>query len=231
MNRETGMILRARKMAREQASRYFAPGEPGYQAKFEEIYTRLMREQLAFEDYRAGQGPARKNPYRPRRNPGSSLPLFPHLRHNPPEDIDPRPYEEFHGVEPSRIDEKKMWVPGELVLMGDAVDVGYKAKDHRSSKGQGPYVHDHDSGVRVFRRAKHGEHPDKVWTNFPTELTVMGKALGFTYRDNSGRRHEVKGGGTLCTTPSRRVLVVVGSAGVKYLIEGGNMHVSDWIRN
>jgi hypothetical protein len=163
------------------------------------------------------------------RNPGPLL--SPHLQRNPAEDIDPRPYEEFHGVEPSRVDEKKMWVPGELVLMGDAVDVGYKAKDHRSTKGQGPYVHDHDSGVRVFRRAKHGEKPDKVWTNFPTELTVMGKALGFTYRDSSGRHHEVKGGGTLCTTPSRRVLVVVGSAGVKYLIEGGNMHVSDWIRN
>ena len=64
MNRETGMILRARKMAREQASRYFAPGEPGYQAKFEEIYTRLMREQLAFEDFRDKRGLSR-NPTTP----------------------------------------------------------------------------------------------------------------------------------------------------------------------
>jgi hypothetical protein len=32
-------------------------------------------------------------------------------------------------------------------------------------------------------------------------------------------------------TPNQKTLVLVGSNGVDYLIEGGNMHVADWIRD
>lgn len=284
MNRETGMILRARKMAREQASRYFAPGEPGYQAKFEEIYTRLMREQLAFEDFRDKRGLSR-NPTTPLcpfcgtrmklrpstwrvyyicpdpdcGYPGGTpaelrqielttdsgydapeyvepdyrvSPSSPTARRNPPEDIDPTPYERFHGVPPDRVEERKGWVPGEMVLLGQAIDEGYIAKDRRSSKGDGPYVHDNGSGVRVWRRAKSGETPNKVWSNFPTELTLIGAALGFTYRDDNGKLHEVSGRGKEMHTPkSRRMVIITDKTGVKYVIEGGNLYVDDWIRN
>ena len=62
---------------------------------------------------------------------------------------------------------------------------------------------------------------------------VLGRALGFTYRDSQGRAHEVKGGtGTrLAVTPSKRTLAIVGRAGVVYVMEGGNMRVEDWIRD
>lgn len=147
---------------------------------------------------------------------------------NPPDDS---AYQEFHGVGPNHIDSKKAWVPGELVLLGDGVDVGYQAIDHTSTKGPGPYVHDFGRGVRTYRRARPGEQPDKVWSRFPHDLIILGKALGFSYRDAHGQLHEIKGGARqLATTPDRRVLVLVGN-GVDYLIEGGNMHVADWIRD
>ena len=69
-------------------------------------------------------------------------------------------YRTFHGVEPNRIDEKKLWVPGELTLLGDGVDVGYGIKDRRSSK-DGWYVHDFGAGVKVYRRAKGRERVAK----------------------------------------------------------------------
>jgi len=158
-----------------------------------------------------------RNPCRnPCRNPG----------------VDDRAYRDFHGVEPQHIDAKKAWVPGDLILLGEGIDVGYRAVDHASTKGPGPYVHDFGRGVKVYRRARAGERPDKVWSGkFPSDLTVLGKALGFSYRDGRGM-HEIKGGTRrLATTPNRRVLVLIGSKGVDYLIEGGNMHVADWIRD
>lgn len=334
MKPETGKIARARKMAREQAAQYIRPGDPGYWAKVDEIFHRLMREQLAFEDYKAKKNPAyatataldldstaygtpgsavsrlrrnlsyavhvthesphviqhlseqlydavlaevdnlyetplsivatewyhiaeipedaeelawlvvdktRRSPYywmpahlrkraRVGRNPVS--PSSPTSQHNPPEDIDPTPYERFHGVPPDRVEERRGWIPGEMLLLGQAVDEGYKAKDRRSNKGDGPYVHDNGSGVRVWRRAKRGETPDKIWSNFPTDLTLMGAALGFTYRDRDGKLHEVNGRGKEMHTPeSRRMIVITDRTGVKYVIEGGNLYVDDWIRN
>jgi len=164
----------------------------------------------------------------PRRNPCVTPEPLP--SRNP--EVDGRAYQDFHGVEPSRIEPKRTWVPGELVLLGEGVDVGYRTVDHRSNKGPGPYVHDFGRGVKAYRRARAGERPDKVWSGkFPSDLTVLGKALGFSYRDGRGM-HEIKGGTRrLATTPNRRVLVLIGSKGVDYLIEGGNMHVADWIRD
>lgn len=219
MNPREGRIFRCRHMAIEYANAQDKPGTKLWWRAYNAKFMQLMREQLSFDDYR---GRTRRNPSPPPSPTG----------HNPA-DIDPDPYRAFHGVDPSQVEERKTWVPGELVLLGSAVDVGYRAKDRHSNKGRGPYVHDFGGGVRAFRRARKSEHVDKVWRNFPTNLTVLGQALGFTYQDANGRTREVKLGKTkrLSTTPSRRVLVVVGSKGVEYVIEGGNMHVADWIRD
>jgi hypothetical protein len=152
------------------------------------------------------------------------------FQYNPVE-IDDTPYREFHGVEPSRIEDKRLWVPGGMVLLGRGVDVGYRSIDLSSSKGRNPYVHDFGNGVKVYRRARNGERPDKVWHNFPKEITVLGMALGFSYEDHNGNLKEVKGGRRkLATTPDRKTLVLIGK-GVDYLLVGGNMRVRDWIRD
>ena len=202
--------------------------DPGYWDIVTQYYLRLSQSRRATDDLleaRYGE--------RPERNPGAPpSPSSPHPRprRNPPQ-VDARQYERFHGVEPSRVEAKRAWVPGAMVLMGTAVDVGYRARDSRSSKGPGPYVHDFGSGVRVYRRARQGERVDKTWSSFPLELMVLGAALGFTYRDAQGASREVRGGQRrLAVTPNQRTLVLVGGKGVEYLIEGGNMHVADWIR-
>lgn len=222
---KTNLYLWAK--AKERAERDgFRPGEPGYWARvrgnFEDF---LYARQLGlFDDDDPRRNPCRNYPQR------NSLP-GPIPGRNPSE-VDGRAYRDFHGVDPQRIEPKKAWVPGELVLMGEGVDVGYRAVDRSSTKGPGPYVHDFGRGVKVYRRARSGERPDKTWSRFPADLTVLGKALGFSYRDENGQVREMKGGPRkLATTPNRRVLVLVGSGGVDYLIEGGNMHVADWIRD
>lgn len=158
-------------------------------------------------------------------------------RRNPSTEIDPRAldaYEQFHGVAPRRVDRFQGWTPGEMVEVGVGVDIGYKVKDSQSSKGaRQPYVHDFGSGVTVYRRAKRGETPDRTWRSFPTDLMVLGSNIGFTYRDDRGKLHEVKGSSRkrLATTPDRYTLAVVTNGGVEYVMQGGAMHVSDWIHD
>lgn len=206
MPSSTKETMRLWKMAKQRAEAdVVKPGDSGYWSRVHDYFEEMLED--------------------------DQLPLsFERVRRNPVE-IDDHAYHEFHGVEPNRVDSKRAWVPGELVLLGDGVDVGYQAIDHSSTKGPGPYVHDFGSGVRAYRRARQGERPDKVVRDFPKDLTILGKALGFSYRGDNGELIEVKGGARqLATTPDRRVLVLVGK-GVDYLIEGGNMHVADWIRD
>jgi hypothetical protein len=198
------------------------PGTQGYWRAARKYFEEATHDRQLAVDFDAVYRGPRRNPCvtpepLPARNPG----------------VDGKAYQDFHGVEPQYIEPRRTWVPGELVLLGEGVDVGYRSVDHRSNKGPGPYVHDFGRGVKVYRRARAGERPDKVWSGkFPSDLTVLGKALGFSYRDESGQVKEVKGGTRrLATTPNRRVLVFVGGKGVEYLIEGGNMHVADWIRD
>jgi hypothetical protein len=72
-------------------------------------------------------------------------------------------YRTFHGVEPNRIDEKKLWVPGELTLLGDGVDVGYGIKDRRSSK-DGWYVHDFGAVPLMYFSYLHARLIDRIVT-------------------------------------------------------------------
>mgnify|MGYP001603847583 FL=1 len=149
--------------------------------------------------------------------------------------IAPKPvehYRVFHGVDPNKILEAaKAWVPGELALVGEGVDVGYGIRDKRSTK-DGWYVHTFGRGVKVFRRAKRGEKPSKVYRSFPKDLMILGYNLGYTYR-KGGKMTEVKGGRQkwLAVTPDGRTLAVIGSGGVEIVMTGGDMRVEDWIRN
>lgn len=202
---KTKTTIRFWKMAKLRAeANGFRPGEPGYWGRVHDYFDELMLDRQL---------------------------VLPKARRNPVE-IDDRAYRQFHGVEPSYVDLKPVHDPVSLVILGDGVDVGYQVTDRKSTKGDNYYVHDFGDGVVVYRRAKSGEVADKVWTKpVSNELTVLGRALGFSYRNEDGKRLEVKGGTRrLATTPDRCVLVLIGKE-IDYLIEGGNMHVSDWIRN
>lgn len=144
-----------------------------------------------------------------------------------------RDYARFHGVPPNRIDEIRGWVPGPLILVGTGLDIGYGVQDLRSEK-EGWYVHDFGRGVKVYRRAEMNERPDTTLRGFPSTLLVLGSNLGFTYKGDDGRKHEVKGSSRkkLCATlPDRRKLVVIGPGGVEFVAWGGKMRVEDWIRD
>lgn len=141
-------------------------------------------------------------------------------------------YERFHGVPPSRVLETQGWLPGTVVLLGTALDVGYRINDPASTKEVSQdYVHEHDAAVKVYRRAKAGEKPTRTWQRFPKTLRVLGYHLGFSYKDKNGDIHEVKGSRRqyLATTPSSKMLVVVSRRGVEYVLEGGKLSVQDWI--
>jgi len=140
-------------------------------------------------------------------------------------------YNKFHKVGPDKVIERsKTWVPGDLVLLGRGVDVGYGIVDHASSK-DGRYVHDFGRGVKVYRRARAGERADVTWRNFPSELMMLGDCIGFTYEDDEDVKHEVSGSTRkkLATNSAGRMLVIVGPKGVEHVFKGGNMRVTDWI--
>ena len=134
-------------------------------------------------------------------------------------------YKVFHGVDPNRVlDAPKAWRPGPLVLIGDGVDVGYGIRDKRSTK-DGWYVHTFGKGVKVFRRAKHGETPSRTYKSFPQDLMVLGYNLGYTVRPKGQQKMvEVKGS-------TKKWLAVIGPSGVEIVMTGGNMRVEDWIRD
>ena len=148
-------------------------------------------------------------------------------------------YRNFHGIDPDHVDEYKFWVPGQLKEIGAcAVDVGYKSHTQKSSKGPHKYVHDFDGGVKLYRRAKKGEKADLTYKDgeFPTGLIVCGVNLGFTYKDKNGKLKEIsirnkKLAGGADTKGHADMLVVVQPSGVQYVIRGGNLEVSDWLRN
>jgi hypothetical protein len=155
------------------------------------------------------------------------------LKYNPPEVDDKlyRLYVKFHGVEPEKITDTKISQTGEMVLLGKGMDTGYQVVDVRSNKGKSRYVHDFGNGVKAYRKARPGEHPDKILDGHSQSLMVLGKALGFTYRNNDGELVEVAGGNRkLTTTPDGRMLLLIGR-NIDYLLVGGNMRVEDWIRD
>lgn len=154
--------------------------------------------------------------------------LFP-VRKNPDPVRADAHFEEFHGYEPDRSREARLWVPGGLVLLGTAIDTGYDVQDKRSSKS-GRYIHDHRCcGVKVYRRAKAGERPTKTYNNWPNEMVKLGRWLGCTYRDASGEEFEISGKGLRAFAAGEKILALVGPKGVELVITGGDFKIKDWM--
>lgn len=150
-------------------------------------------------------------------------------RSNPP-DINQQ-YKMFHHVEPERVTTELLEVPTMWVAMGAGVDVSYGIRDSRSKKS-GAYVHDFDDGVVVYRAAKRGEKVD-LRVQIPSDIWSLGEHLGFTYVDPAGHTHEVEPeplATRLCWVESIKALLVVDTEQAPYLIKGGQMTVTDWIR-
>lgn len=167
-----------------------------------------------------------RQPYR-RRNPQPVVNVAPSLADA---------YERFHGVAPQRAtDIARAWVPGPLVYLGPSVDVSYQIVDSKSSKEKGVvYVHESKDGVKIYCRPDFapGAKPTKHFKNFPKDLWVLGSFPGFTVKGPEGDV-EIKGSTRkkMCTNAKGTMLVVVDDKGVLFVIKGGQMKVTDWIRN
>lgn len=135
----------------------------------------------------------------------------------------------FHGVDPSDVEEFKCWLPGELVLMGVAIDTGYTVtvKDSEKEYNQ-QYVHDHRDDVLIYRRAKDYEPPDRVMRVHKT-CWLLGKWLGASFVDERGRIREVSGRGMRAISPTKKILFALGGDGVRYVIMGGKFRITDWM--
>lgn len=159
------------------------------------------------------------------------------LIHNPAPSAKIREaYIRFHGVEPDSMDEGQFWVPGPMVYLGPCIDIGYRPP-RESEKGQYHYVHDHKDGVKVYCRpdaAPSDAKPSIHYKRFPSEIWALGYNIGFTYKDRfDGGEYEVEGSSRrkLCTDEGGKKLYVVDGEGILFLVKGGKLEVTDWIRN
>jgi hypothetical protein len=140
-------------------------------------------------------------------------------------------YEEFHGVEPSAFDTGELWVPGDLVLLGECTEVNYQIIDPDSDKDLDQvYFHDHGPRVQVYKRCERGDSADLSYSSFPKDLVVLGSFPGLIVIDEDGNEREIQGSKQkLVAAPDRHRLVIVDNRGVLYLIKGGKLRIDDWI--
>lgn len=137
----------------------------------------------------------------------------------------------FHGAEEAivRMD-KVVNVPARFERFAQAAKVGYLIVDDVSTK-DGRYVHDFKEDVWIYKATK-GRTGRKI--SVPSELSTLGVLLGFSTWGEDGYQVEHEGNDSqyLCTNASGSKLFVVHERlGVQYVIYGGRMKVTDWIRN
>jgi hypothetical protein len=168
--------------------------------------------------------------------------LFAH--ENPPRDAGgsiPRAivdrYRRFHGVEPEEIEDTSAWVPGDLVLLGECLQVEYGVIDKQSTK-EGVYYHQHareekGSGpaVSIYRRARAGETSDLSYSSFPTSFMVLGNWQGARYLDAKGAEKRLAASSAMrsATPDGKRLCVIHPSKGLVYLVKGGKFRITDWM--
>jgi hypothetical protein len=137
--------------------------------------------------------------------------------------------ETFHGDGAcGDVTEKKLWMPGPIVLVGACLDCGYNVTNRRSEK-DGRYVHDHKAGVKLYRRADGNERPSKTLSP-PRQVFVLGNWLGCTYDDGSGKQ-ELTGSSRIkaCTDNGKRLFAIHSTKGCLYVISGGSFRIRDWM--
>jgi hypothetical protein len=138
-------------------------------------------------------------------------------------------FERFHGIEPDSYEEKRLWVPGGLVYMGPAIDTGYRVVTRDSEKTENQeYVHDHKDGVKLWRRPRGRENPDKRMRP-PRTCWLLGVWLGCTYLHRDGRKKEIGGRRLKAIAPNEKILFALGPKGVEYVIMGGKFRITDWM--
>lgn len=138
-------------------------------------------------------------------------------------------FERFHGIEPESYEERRTWVPGKLVHVGTVTDTGYRVVTPGSEKTYNQeYVHDHKDGVKLYRRARGRENPDRNMRP-PLNCWLIGVWLGCTYIDREGKQRELSGRRMKAIAPNEKTLFALGPDGVEYVITGGKFRITDWM--
>lgn len=151
-------------------------------------------------------------------------------RHNevakaPPEAVEK--YREFHRFDPKKVVScPGLSIPARVRRVGDAKWVTYRSNKvdpgtMEKPRGTFDYIHEHDAGVVTYLvDARRGELDTEVPGRFrldPDEdpaLVVLGKCLGYCFRDEHGKIVEARGTKPLpdlCCTPDGKCLLVVQS--------------------
>jgi hypothetical protein len=146
-------------------------------------------------------------------------------------------YEEFHRLEPTKVAEFEITIPAQVKRLGDGVHVLYESgkKDPetlRKPKKPLSYIHEHDMGVCVYVPDGGDGEADFDVPEFIAKaqaLVVLGKCLGFAYKDEYGDEHKAEGTDPLpdlcCTVDGRALLVVQSRREILALIWGGALGV------
>lgn len=161
-------------------------------------------------------------------------------RRSPETDLAVEKYVEFHRYEPrdvGRFDES-MSIPDQVACIGPATHVLYRSGKTdpatlRLPKAPRNYIHDHDAGVFCYVPVDDApEAPVErvpAWIREVKALTLLGKCLGFRYRDEDGRTANVDGVKPLpelyCTPDGRCLLVIQDKSEVLAMMWGGVLGV------
>jgi len=132
-----------------------------------------------------------------------------------------RKYVQFHQHEPKKTGtfHPSLVIPETIICVGDAQNILYSSDKLNPTTGEDEgwidYIHKHDGGVKIYMPRSDGtEHKVPASIRGVTELTWLGKCLGFSYRDIHGKACEAKGTEPLpelYTVPSGRALLVIQS--------------------
>jgi hypothetical protein len=151
-------------------------------------------------------------------------------------------YRQFHQHDPRKIvTYKDVSIPTTAFCVGKAEHVLYRSDKLNPGTGEDEgwidYIHEHDSGVHVYRcdrdAAQLGEEctvPEWIrGRNGRTDLTWLGECLGFAYKDGDGKKIEAKGTRPLpelyCTPSGKALVVIQGKRRVLAIIWGGRLGV------
>lgn len=128
-------------------------------------------------------------------------------------------FEEFHRKRPTRFYEGKTSpIPARVRELGTAKFVLYRSSKKDPETGRAVpkpvnYIHEHDAGVRCYSPARGGQATIDVpaFLRDAEALVLLGKCLGFGFRDKSGDRdaEAIKPLPDLYATPCGKALLVI----------------------
>ena len=146
-------------------------------------------------------------------------------------------YREFHQLSPRRIGEFRddFIIPRTAVLAGPAHHVMYRSDKLNPSTGEDEgvldYIHDHDSGVHVYRTDADcvGEVcAVPPWLQRAQSLVLLGQCLGFEYLSPDGIVTAVVEPPLpelYTITSGRALLVIQNKRSIKAIMWGGKLGV------